>query len=73
LRRYCVIDDLTERLEAFDGTVARVARRLVSRCRELTEQINDLEAELRQLVRQLAQAQLAVPGCGVLSAAMILG
>lgn len=73
LRRYCVIDDLAERLEVFDGTVARLARKLVVRCRELTEQINDLESELRKLVRQLAPSLLAVPGCGVLSAAMILG
>ena len=32
-----------------------------------------MEAELRPLVRQLAPALLAVPGCGVLGAAMILG
>jgi len=73
LRRYCVIDDLADRLRGFDGVVARLARDLAERCRELTAQINALEPELRGLVRRLAPSLLAVPGCGVLSAAMILG
>jgi hypothetical protein len=38
----------------------------------LTTQINALEKELRDLVRVLAPSLLAVPGCGVLGAAMIL-
>ena len=36
-------------------------------------QINALWRELRDLVNRLAPTVLAVPGCGVLSAAMILG
>jgi transposase len=71
LRRYCVIDELAETLASFDGLVARLARELVARCRELTQQINALEAELRPLIRRLAPTLLAVPGCGVLSAAML--
>jgi transposase len=39
----------------------------------LTRQINDLERELRALLRRLAPTLLAMPGCGVLGAAMILG
>jgi transposase len=70
LRRYKVIDELAARLADLDGTVARL---LLARCRALTAEINALEAELRPLVRQLAPALLAVPGCGVLGAAMILG
>jgi transposase len=35
--------------------------------------INRLERELRDLVRELAPSLLAVPGCGVLSAAAIVG
>ena len=73
LRRYKVIDELAARLAGMEGTVARLARRLLARCRELTTEINALEAELRPLVRHLAPALLAVPGCGVLGAAMILG
>lgn len=73
LRRYRVIDELTGLLARRDGTVARIARELLDRCRQLTEQINSLEAELRTLVRSLAPTLLAIPGCGVLGAAMILG
>jgi len=73
LRRYKVLDELAARLAGMEGTVARLARRLLARCRELTREINALEAELRPLVRQLAPTLLAVPGCGVLGAAMILG
>ena len=36
-------------------------------------QINALSRELRDLVKRLAPTVLAIPGCGVLSAAMILG
>jgi transposase len=73
LRRYCVMDTLAERLEGRDGVVARLARQLLRRCRELTAEINALEVELRQLVRRLAPALLQIPGCGVLGAAVILG
>jgi transposase len=73
LRRYKVLDDLAARLAGVEGTVARLARQLLARCRELTVEINALEAELRPLVRRLAPTLLAVPGCGVLGTAMILG
>lgn len=73
LRRYCVLDQLADTLHAFDGIVARLARELVDRARQLTQQINSLEAELRPLVRALAPSLLAIPGCGILGAAMIVG
>jgi transposase len=73
LRRYKVLDELAAQLAGMGGTVARLARQLLARCRELTAEINALEAESRPLVRRLAPALLAVPGCGVLAAAMILG
>jgi transposase len=73
LRRYCVIDDLAERLADVEGLVARIARELLTRCRELTVRINSLERELRDRVRVLAPSLLAVPGCGVLGAAAIVG
>ncbi|WP_255597870.1 IS110 family transposase [Micromonospora sp. RL09-050-HVF-A] len=73
LRRYRVIDELTTRLTGVDGTVARIARDLLVRCRELTAQINSLERELRTLVEDLGPTLLGIPGLGVLGAAMILG
>lgn len=73
LRRYRVLDELAARLDGFSGVVARIAADLVARCRELTVQINALERELRGLVLVLAPSLLAVPGCGVLGAATIIG
>jgi transposase len=73
LRRYCVLTELAAALEHHHGVVARLARELIERARLLTEQINALEAELRPLVRRLAPNLLSIPGCGILSAAMILG
>jgi transposase len=73
LRRACVLTSLEERLANVAGTVARIARDLLARCRDLTVRANELERELRPLVRKLAPALLAVPGCGVLSAAKIVG
>lgn len=73
LKRHCVVADLRVDLDRFDGIVARLARNLLNRCDELNHQINALEAELRTLVRDLAPSLLAIPGCGVLSAAVIIG
>ena len=49
LRSYCVIDGLGEQLATVTGLVARLARELLHRCRELTMQINALWRELRDL------------------------
>jgi len=73
MRRQCVVAELEARLRGFDGVVARLTRELLIRCVELNRQINRLEAELRHLVRTLAPSLLAIPGCGVLSAAVIIG
>jgi transposase len=47
--------------------------RAVGRCADLNRQITGLERELQTLVRQLAPSLLAVRGCGVLSAAVLVG
>jgi transposase len=72
-RRHCVVAELAVELDRFDGLVARLARNLLARCDELNQQINALEAELRRLVRAIAPTLLAIPGCGVLTAAVIIG
>lgn len=68
-----MLDDLASKLGAFGDVVARLARELVARARNLTEQINAREADLRALVRRLAPPLLAVPGCATLGAATIPG
>ena len=73
LRRFVVMDALTERLADHPGMVARLTRELLARCRELTVAINALQSELGAIVRQIAPSLLAVPGCGVLGAAVIIG
>ena len=73
LRRYHVMSEVEERLEGVPGTVARIARELLVRCRELTVRANELEREITVLVRRLAPSLLSLPGCGVLSAAKIVG
>jgi transposase len=73
LRRQRVVAGLVTELDRFDGVVARITRTLLERCIELNDQIAALERELRGLVRQQAPCLLSLPGCGVLSAAVIIG
>lgn len=73
LRRFVTMDALTERLTGCPGMVVRLALDLLARCRELTVTINALQAEIGAIVRRTAPALLAIPGCGVLGAAVILG
>jgi transposase len=68
-----VVDRIVIELDRFDGVVARLARELVARCADLNRQTTSLEPELRTVVRQVAPSLLAVPGCGVLSAALLVG
>ncbi len=73
LRCFKVLDELDVRLDGVDGTVAEIARELVARTRELTGRANALERQITQIVRRVAPTLLALPGCGVLSAAKIVG
>ena len=51
----------------------RICGELVARCRELTRQANELERELRRMLEERAAPLLALPGCGVLTAAKLIG
>jgi transposase len=73
LDRLSILDQVYARIERLDGTVARLARGLVARCRELTLQINELAAEITKTVSNLAPSLIAIPGCGAITAAKILG
>src|SRR5690554_5037280 len=73
LRAMSQLDRVAARLATMQGLVAELASDLVERCRELNQRINDLERRLRPLVRELGPPLLAIPGCGILSAAKILG
>jgi transposase len=73
LDRAVVLDALTERLADLPGTVARIARELVVRIRELTTAVNALEREIAGLVATLSPTLLELVGCGSLGAAKLLG
>jgi transposase len=67
------LDSLAAGLEQREGVVARLARELVRRCRELTLESKQLEREIAALVAVLAPSLLAIHGCGALTAAKIVG
>jgi transposase len=73
LDRPSTFDKVERRLAGTDGLVARLARALLGQLRPLTAEIDALAEEITPRVRQLAPALLAVPGCGMLTAAKILG
>ena len=73
LRSHKVFDQLEEKLAGVAGTVARIARELVGTIRGLTVQVNALEKEIAGMVKPLVPTLLALPGCGALSAAKIVG
>lgn len=73
LDRTHVLDALERQLAGLDGTVARIARELVVRIRDLSRSIDELEREIARLVGELAPALLALVGCGPLTAAKLVG
>lgn len=73
LDRLAILDKVSAHLNPLTGTVVRLARGLLDRCRALTEQINELTAEITTLVADMAPSLIAIPGCGAITAAKILG
>src|SRR5512132_3721051 len=68
------LDRVARRLRGGEQTVQiRIARELVGRCRSLTRSILELDRELQTRSEQRAPRLLALPGCGPLSAAKLLG
>ncbi len=74
LDRRVWLERLGRRLARREQSVQlRICRELVARCRELTRHANELECELGRLVQAQAAPLLELPGCGVLTAAKLLG
>ncbi|MDV6271842.1 IS110 family RNA-guided transposase, partial [Rhodococcus globerulus] len=71
--RLAILDKVSAHLDPLTGTVVRLARGLLDRCRALTKQINELTAEITTLVADMAPSLIAIPGCGAITAAKILG
>jgi transposase len=74
LDRRVWLERLRRRLGRREQSVqVRLARELVARCRELSRRVVELERELAPLVSAQAPALLELPGCGVLTAAKLVG
>jgi transposase len=73
LDRASNLNRISGRLADLSGTVARLATAIVERCRQLTIEIDALEAEIKKLTERLAPTLIALPGCASLTAAKILG
>jgi transposase len=73
LGRSSVQASLAAALTGRSEPVARFARDLLARVAELSSMIARLEREIEGLVRSLAPTLLALPGCGVLTAAKVVG
>src|SRR3954453_4511504 len=70
----CWQDRVAGRLARAEQTArVRIARDELRRIRELTRSIDALHPDLAVLVAQLAPQLLAEPGCGVLTAAKLIG
>jgi transposase len=73
LKRLRTLERLSASLADQHGVVARLARELLTRCRELSITINELGREIASRVSALAPTLLTIVGCGSLTAAKILG
>jgi transposase len=73
LDRTAVLDRLEAELTDRPEPVARFARDLLVRIRELTAAIDALEREIRVLAGRVAPSLLALTGCGHLTAAKLVG
>jgi transposase len=68
-----VIEAMETLLTSHSGLVADLARETLGRIREITERINALTREISARVALLAPTLLAMPGCGALTAAKLVG
>jgi transposase len=73
LDRARTLDTVEQRLADRVGVIADIARELTGEVRRLTRVIHGLEGSVGRMVMGLAPTLLALPGCGPLTAAKLLG
>ena len=73
LNRYKTLEKIEQLLTSHTSMVAELGRREVARIRELTQEANQLERDIRRRVMELVPSLLEIPGCGGLTAAKLVG
>lgn len=73
LDRYKTLQEVREFLARFDGIVAELAARETDRIEAITREANQLADEIGLRVEQVSPRLLALDGCGVLTAAKLIG
>jgi transposase len=73
LTRLWVLDRLAGQLQGLAGVRTEIAAELVARIRQLTERVNQLEADLDRRVKPLTGHLRQVVGVGALGAAKLIG
>ena len=73
LRSQRVVDRLLEQLDGLEGIIVEIVREQLARVRELNQRALELERQIMLRVIRLAPSLLAIPGCGALTAAKIVG
>lgn len=74
LDRFCWLDHIEGHLaKQAVSTQLRIALELVEDCRRITRRVNSLEREISSLVEEHFPELTAMPGCGALTAAKLVG
>jgi transposase len=73
LDRYKTLDQIDRLLDAHQGVVVDLARREVTRIRDITREANQLQTDIGARVTRIAPSLLNLVGCGVLTAAKLVG
>lgn len=73
LDRYKTLDQITDVLNNHTSVVADLARREVTRIRDITVEAHQLQRDIQARVAEIAPSLLQLPGCGALTAAKLVG
>lgn len=73
LDRYKTLSRIDQVLDTHDGVVSHLARREVARIREITTEAKQLESDIAVRVEAIVPSLLGLVGCGVLTAAKLVG